>query len=304
MRMIHLFSVDAQEVVHVEPVTDAHVHVWELARRPQSWIDPLTMAVIDRDHPVAELEAELIAAGVTGSVLVQVLNDPDETDDLMWAGRSPVVEAVVGWVDLLDPGVADRLDELTAHPSGTRLAGVRHQSLAEADPAGWLERVAETAALPMLGERGLVCDLILRSEHLDIAHVVLRDHPGTTFVLDHAGKAPVVSGWGSEESRLWADRLMLLAGLENLVVKLSGLTTMADLRHWSTVDLTPYVDHLFGCFGPDRLLFGSDWPVSRRAGDYGRTIATAGELVADLVPVERAEVLSGTARRIYGLVAS
>ena len=132
MRMIHLHWIEA--------VTDAHVHVWELGRRPQPWIDPMAMAVINRDHPVAELEAELAGAGVRSAVLVQVLNDPGETEDLLWLGRSRVVDAVVGWVDLLDPQVAERLDELGAHASGTLLAGVRHQALAEPDPAGWLQR--------------------------------------------------------------------------------------------------------------------------------------------------------------------
>lgn len=291
-------------MVHVEPVIDAHVHVWELARRPQAWIDPVTMAVIDRDHPVVELEAELSAAGISGSVLVQVLNDPGETDDLMWAGRSPRVDAVVGWVDLLDPRLADRLDELAAHPSGTRLAGVRHQALAEADPARWLARAAGGPAFKELGARGLACDLILRPEHLDVVHEVVAANPGTTYVLDHAGKAPVLSGWDSEASQHWADRLTRLAGLEHLVVKLSGLTTMADLVSWSTADLTPYVDHLLDSFGPDRVLFGSDWPVSRRAGDYDRTITAARVLVADLAPAERAAVLSGTARRVYALAGA
>ena len=102
----------------------------------------MAMAVINRDHPVAELETELAGAGVRNAVLVQVLNDPGETEDLLWAGSSRVVDAVVGWVDLLDPQVAERLDELGAHASGTRLAGVRHQALAEPDPAGWLRAPA------------------------------------------------------------------------------------------------------------------------------------------------------------------
>ena len=285
-------------------MTDAHVHVWQLDRRPHDWIDPASMAVINRDHPVAELEGELRAAGVAGSVLVQVVNDPGETDDLLWAGRSRLVDAVVGWVDLLDPDIADRLDELAAHPSGTPLAGIRHQSLAEAYPAGWLERAAAGPGLRVLGERGLVCDLILRPEHLAVARTVAADHPGTTFVLDHAGKAPVLSGWGSEASTFWAEQVAALAGLEHVLVKLSGLATMADPERWTTADLAPYVDHLLGCFGPGRLVFGSDWPVSRRAASYERTVATAGELVARLSAEERDAILSANARRAYGLPAT
>ena len=261
----------------------------------------MAMAVINRDHPVAELETELADAGVRHAVLVQVLNDPGETEDLLSLGASGVVDAVVGWVDLLDPQVAERLDELGTHASGGLLAGVRHQALAEPDPAGWLVRAGAGPGLRSLGERGLVCDLMLRPEHLDVAHDVVAAHPGTTFVLDHAGKAPVLSGWASEESRRWATLMARLARQDHLMVKLSGLTTMADLAHWTTTDLAPYVDHLLECFGPDRLVFGSDWPVSRRAASYPRTVATARELVARLAPDERAAVLSGNARRVYGL---
>ena len=280
------------------------MHVWELGRRPQPWIDPVAMAVINRDHPVAELETELTGAGVRSAVLVQVLNDPGETEDLLWLGRSDVVDGVVGWVDLLDPRVAERLDELGAHASGTRLCGTRHQALAEPDPAGWLVRAGAGPGLRALGERGLVFDLMLRPEHLDVAHDVVAAHPGTTFVLDHAGKAPVLSGWGSDESRRWAALMVRLARQDHLLVKLSGLTTMADLEHWTSQDLAPYVDHLLECFGPHRLVFGSDWPVSRRAASYPRTIATARDLVERLAPDERAAVLSVNARRVYRLPAA
>jgi L-fuconolactonase len=282
-------------------VLDSHVHVWELGRRPQPWIDPVAMALIHRDHPVAELETTLAGAGVAGSVLVQVVNDPGETDDFLWAGASPCVEAVVGWVDLLGPGLDDRVDALVEHPSRTRLAGVRHQALAEPDPAGWLLRASAAGAFRLLGERGLACDLILRPEHLAVAHDVVAAHPGTTFVLDHAGKVPVLTGWGSPESRAWAASVARLGGLDHLLVKLSGLTTMADPERWSTADLAPYVDHVLEHVGPHRMLFGSDWPVSRRAGDYPRTVATARELVAALSEDEQRAVLSGTARRGYGL---
>jgi L-fuconolactonase len=162
-------------------------------------------------------------------------------------------------------------------------------------------RAGAGPGLRALGERGVVFDLMLRPEHLDVAHDVVAAHPGTTFVLDHAGKAPVLSGWGSDESRRWAAMMERLARQDHLLVKLSGLTTMADLERWSTEDLAPYVDHLLECFGPQRLVFGSDWPVSRRAASYPRTIATARELVARLAPDERAAVLSDNARRVYRL---
>ena len=129
-------------------------------------------------------------------------------------------------------------------------------------------------------------------------------HPDVRFVLDHAGKPPVAAGWGSAEAREWAGLVSALASLPQLVVKLSGLTTMADLERWTVADLAPWVDHLLEAVGPERLMFGSDWPVSRRAGDYPRTIGAVRELLARLSPGEQDHVLRGTAERVYRLTPS
>lgn len=286
------------------PVLDAHVHVWDLARRLQPWIPSDAREVLARDHSVDELQEQMRKAGVGGAVLVQVLNDAAETGDYLWAAaQSTGLLGVVGWVDLLAVDLDARLETLQSHPSGATLLGVRHQALAEPDPAGWLAGAGESGGLARLGQAGLVCDLMFRPEHLAEVYVVTRAHARTSFVLDHAGKPPITSGWASEESRAWATETARLAELPNVACKLSGLTTMADLVTWQVGDLTPYVEHLLAHFGPDRLLFGSDWPVSRRAGDYVRTVGTARELVARLSPDEQRAVLAGTAERVYALTS-
>jgi L-fuconolactonase len=282
-------------------VVDSHVHVWALSRHPQPWIDPRTMAVLARDYQPGELSSEASSAGVAGTVLVQVLNDAEETDDLLWAGAERPFSGVVPWVDLLGHDLEHQLDALLTHPSGAHLAGVRHQALAEADPGAWLTRAGEGSGFDLLGVRGLAFDLLLGPGHLATAHAVVAAHPGTTFVLDHAGKPPVTSGWSSAESQRWAESITTISRLPNSVCKMSGLTTLADRRSWNASDLRPYADHLFACFGADRVMFGSDWPVSLRAGSYSGTVATARELVAALSPSEQDSVLSGTARRVYGL---
>lgn len=281
------------------PVIDAHVHVWELARRPQPWIDPVAMSVLHRDHVVEELTSQLQQSRVEGAILVQVLNDADETDDyLRIAARSDLI-GVVGWVDLLARDVAPRLDALLDHPSGASLLGVRHQALAEQDPGNWFLRVGDRGSLRELGRRQLPFDLMFRPEHLATVYDVVRAQEGTTFVLDHGGKPPVLSGWTSDASQAWAARVADLSRLPHVTCKLSGLTTMADLTAWTVRDLSPYVDHLVSCFGPDRLMFGSDWPVSLRAGDYARTVDAARALVSGLAPDEQAAILGGTAQRVY-----
>lgn len=281
-------------------VVDAHTHVWELDRRPQSWIEPATMSVLARDHPVDELSHELADADVGAAVLVQVLNDTDETEDYLWAAAgSPAIVGVVGWADLLDPGFAHQLDALAAHPSGTALVGIRHQALAEPDPAGWLRRASSGNALRELGERGLVFDLMFRPEHLDVVAETASRHLGTAFVLDHAGKPPIADGWCSTTAQEWASRTRVLARHENLFCKLSGLTTMADVQQWTVADLAPYVEHLLATFGAQRLIFGSDWPVSLRAGSYRQTLSAVRELVVGLTPSEQAAILGANARRVY-----
>ncbi|MFC5731200.1 MULTISPECIES: amidohydrolase family protein [Nocardioides] len=282
-------------------VVDAHVHVWDLARRPQPWIDPRSMAVLERDYQPAELGAEVLSAGVSSAVLVQVLNDPEESEDLLWIGAERPFSAVVPWLDLLGHDLEPRLEAMLSHPSGAHLAGVRHQALAEADPAGWLARVGEGPGFALLGARSLAFDLLLGPDHLATAHAVVAAHPSTTFVVDHAGKPPVTSGWSSAESRRWAECIARISQLPNAFCKMSGLTTLADLTTWNRSELEPYVDHLLSRFGAERLMFGSDWPVSLRAGSYSRTVETARELVGTLTPSEQESVLAGTACRVYGL---
>ena len=280
-------------------VIDAHVHLWDLARRPQRWIDPVTMSVIHRDFGLTDLHAAQAEAGVRTGILVQVLNDPAETDDYFWLARDPALLGVIAWVDLLDPHVDAALDALAAHPSGARLLGVRHQALAEPDPSGWLTAAGDGLGLRALARRGLPLDLILRPEHLAVAREVSGRHTDLVMVLNHVGKAPVAAGWNSPEARQWATLVADLARLPQVACKLSGMTTMADLASWTVADLRPFVEHLLACFGPDRLLFGSDWPVSLRAGGYAATVTAARALVAELSESEQHAVLAGTAERVY-----
>jgi len=259
------------------------------------------MPVLDRDHPLSELGEELERCGVGTAVLVQVLNDAKETDDYLRLASTPPVVGVVGWVDLLAPDCAERIDDLLEHPSGSRLLGIRHQALAEPDPAGWLEQAAAGPGLTHLAQRGLVFDLMFSSGHLDVVDQAVARHLDTSFVLDHAGKVPIRAGWGSDVATAWADRLLRLSGHPHLACKLSGLTTMADLERWTPSDLEPFFDHLLRCFGAERLIFGSDWPVSLRAGSYEQTLEAAQRLVAGMSAAERAAVLGDNARRIYRL---
>ncbi|WP_299531910.1 amidohydrolase [uncultured Streptomyces sp.] len=279
------------------PLVDAHHHVWDLAVRDQEWITGDTLAPLRRSFTLADLEPEARAAGVTATVLVQTVTVAEETPEfLALAAGDNLVAGVVGWTDLTAPGVADTLAALRALPGGDRLVGIRHQVQGEPDPR-WLLRPDVLRGLAAVADAGLVHDLVVLPHQLPAATDAAAALPGLTFVLDHAGKPPIASG----ALLPWADHLRALAALPNTVCKLSGLVTEADHGTWTVRDLRPYTDTLLDAFGPDRLMFGSDWPVCRLAATYPQVIDAARTLTGTLGEDGRRAVFAGTATRVYGL---
>lgn len=278
-------------------IVDAHHHVWDLSVRDQEWITGDALAPIRRNFSLANLLPEARAAGVTASVLVQTVTVADETPEfLALAADSDLVAGVVGWTDLTRPDVADALAGLRQLPGGQHLVGIRHQVQGEPDPR-WLLRPDVRRGLAAVGAAGLAYDLVVLPRQLPACVEAAREHPGLTFVLDHAGKPPVASG----ALEPWAAAVRSLAALPNTVCKLSGLVTEADPKTWTTDDLRPYADTVLDAFGPGRLMFGSDWPVCTLAATYGEVIGAARELTDSLSGSERAAVFAGTAARVYRL---
>jgi L-fuconolactonase len=278
-------------------VVDAHHHLWDLGVRDQDWITGEALASIRRDFLAADLEPLAAGAGVTKTVVVQTVLVAEETPELLAiAADSALISAVVGWLDLTAPDVADRVAELRALPGGGALAGIRHQVQLEPDP-DWLVRPDVLAGLRALAEAGLVYDLVVQAHQLPACVRAAREVPGLTFVLDHLGKPPVASG----ALEPWATEVRALAEAPNTVCKLSGLVTEADWSGWTVDDLRPYADTVLDAFGPDRLMFGSDWPVSTLAADYARVLDTARKLTTGLGTAEQDAVFRGTASRVYGL---
>ncbi|WP_158853638.1 amidohydrolase family protein [Saccharothrix deserti] len=276
---------------------DAHHHLWDLAARPQDWLDGPDLAPIRRDFGPADLRAVTSAAGVDATVLVQVLPDIEETVEfLALAGKSDLVAGVVGWVDLTAPDVAGQLDRLRRGPGGDRLVGVRHLVQAEPDPA-WLVRPDVLAGLRAVRDAGLVYDLLTLPHQLPAAVEAVRAVPDLVFVLDHLSK-PDIAGHVLQP---WATRLSALAAEPNVVAKVSGLVTEAARPRWTVADLRPYVDIALEAFGPDRLMVGSDWPVCLLAASYEQVIDAAEQLTAGLTAAEQAQVFGGTATRVYRL---
>lgn len=278
-------------------VVDAHHHVWDLSVRDQDWITGEELAPLRRDFTLADLEPEARANGVCATVLVQTVTVPEETPEfLALADGSDLVAGVVGWTDLTAPDIADTLAALRELPGGDRLVALRHQVQGEPDPR-WLLRADVQRGLAAVADAGLAYDLVVQPHQLPAAVHAAELLPGLTFVLDHVGKPPVATG----ELQPWADDLRALAARPNTVCKLSGLVTEADPHDWTVKDLRPYAETALDAFGPDRLMFGSDWPVCRLVATYTEVVETALVLVDGLADDERDAVLATTAERVYGL---
>jgi L-fuconolactonase len=278
-------------------IIDAHHHVWDLSARDQDWITGPDLAPIRRDFALDDLAPEARAEGVRATVLVQTVTVAGETPELLaLADGSDLVAGVVGWTDLTAPGVADTLAGLRELPGGDRLAGIRHQVQGEPD-SRWLLRPDVQRGLAAVAAAGLVHDLVVRPHQLPAAAEAAARLPGLTFVLDHLGKPPIAA----RELEPWASDVRALAAHPNAVCKLSGMVTEAAWSTWTTPDLLPYADTVLDAFGPDRLMFGSDWPVCRLAASYAEVVAAARALTQRLSEGERTAVFEGTARRVYGL---
>jgi L-fuconolactonase len=285
-------------------VIDAHHHLWDLTAREhrwlmggQSWASDDELARLRRSFTLADLAPLAAAAGITGTVVIQTVTEPWETPDLLAlaAGSDPysaLLAGVVGWTDLTAPAAADAAAGLRELPGGEFLCGIRHPVLAEPDPA-WLARPAVLRGLRALAAAGLSFDIVTQPQQLPAAVTAAQSVPELTMVLDHLGGPPV----GSGEDGPWAAAIRGLAALPNVTCKLSGAHT--DPARAS--DLRPYYETVLAAFGPDRLMFGTDWPVSTLAASYGQICDLYQELTAQLSPAEQDAIFDRTARRVYRL---
>ncbi|GAB3827918.1 amidohydrolase family protein [Kribbella italica] len=275
---------------------DAHHHVWDLGVREQSWMVGSAMDPIRRNFLVDDLAPLAAAADVTQTVLVQTVGLAAETPEFLAVAESnELVAGVVGWVDLTADDVENALAGLLNRPDGSWLKGIRHQVHDEPD-VEWLNRADVRRGLATIAEAGLVYDLLTKTPHLPAAVETVRALPELTFVVDHISK-PVIGG----DLEPWATGLRDLAAEPNVTCKLSGLVTEASWTGWKVADLKPYADVVLEAFGPDRVMFGSDWPVCLLAATYGEVVDAAEQLTEGLTTAERADVFGETARRTYHL---
>ena len=284
--------------MHEQPIIDAHIHLWNLERGGYPWLTP-DLAPLNRTIEFDDFARLLAATPVSAAVAVQSDENDADTDYLLAvAAAHREIVGVVGWLPLASPDdSARRLEELSRHP---RFCGVRVGINMEPD-ADWLLRDDVRASLALVEARDLPFEVVsVRRRHLELVPELSERHPRLRMVIDHLSKPPI----RKDESWIagWRENLARAAENPNVYAKVSGLTpARGALDDWTAEDVRPFVEYAFEQFGPDRLMFGTDWPVSELAGGYLKVWSELSALFDELAPADRAAVLGGTARRVYGL---
>jgi L-fuconolactonase len=274
---------------------DAHQHFWRYDEREYGWIDD-SMAALRRDFLPEDLKPEMERNGFQGCVAVQARQTLEETRWLLeLAERAPFILGVVGWVDLRSPRLRFELRSLAGQ---SKLVGVRHIVQSEPDER-FLLQPDFLRGIAMLEEFDLAYDILIYPRHLPVAAEFVTRFPRQRFVLDHLAKPPIKSG-GLDS---WARGIRELAAFDNVFCKVSGLVTEADWQAWKPENIRPYLDVAFECFGPSRLMIGSDWPVCTVAAPYSRAMDIVKDYLGTYAAEERDAVLGGNAAKFWRLKA-
>ena len=276
---------------------DAHQHFWAYSRSEFDWIDP--NSVLARDFLPADLMPMLDAAAIDGCVAVQAQQNDAETRWLLeLASANPRIMGVVGWIDLQADDIAERLETWSG---SSRLVGFRHIVQDEPDD-DFLLTPDFVRGVRATVERSYSYDILVKPRQAihvrrfcDLVANGLSAPP--RLILDHGAKPAIAhGGW-----QPWADAIVEMARVPSLYCKISGLVTEADHATWTADQIARYLDHLLACFGADRLIFGSDWPVCRLAAEYRQVVDLIDGFVTRACPTAREGIFGGNARAAYGL---
>ena len=274
---------------------DSHQHFWNPARGDYDWM-PKGDPVLDLVYRPSDLTATLARHQIDGTVLVQAAATVAETEYMLGlADASDFIKGVVGWVDFEQPADAKVLERLKAHP---KFKGVRPmiQDIPDDD---WMLRDDVQWAYAALSDLDLTFDALGFPRHLANFLTILKRYPKLRVVIDHCMK-PQIRDHNAANFAFWAEGMARLAGETGAFVKFSALITEAN-PDWSADALRPYVDHILRVFGPERIMWGSDWPVCRLRAEYDGWISAAKSLTAHLPPDAQAQVYGRTAEQFYRL---
>lgn len=278
-------------------IIDAHQHFWQRslpAPFDHRWQEAPDKAAICRDFLPLHLEPLLRKVGVTRCVFVQTQHHLEENRwALGLAEQHSFIAGVVGWVDLASPRCEEQLLQFKAHPT---FVGVRHITQDEPDD-DFIVRDDIVRGLKVLEKHDVPFDLLFYVKHLKHAATLGRRLPGLRMVIDHLAKPRIAA----QRTEGWLDDLKAAATCPNIFCKLSGMITEADWKKWKPANLKPYVRAALELFGPDRCMFGSDWPVCELAGSYEQVFHALTDALGPISDSERQLIFAGTARRFYGL---
>jgi L-fuconolactonase len=274
-------------------IIDAHHHYWNYDPLAYDWIDD-AMKAIRRDFLPEHLSSALAEAGVDGVITVQARQMIEETEWLLeMARQTPFMKGVVGWLPLTEDNLECHLIRFSEEPL---LKGLRHVIQGEADPEFML-RPDFNRGIALLKKYGFVYDILIVERQLPNTIKMVDKHPYQPFVLDHIAK-PLI---GKNELSPWKENIRELAKRPNVCCKLSGMVTEADYQLWTPEQLQPYFEVVMEAFGPDRLLYGSDWPVCLVATSYNSWAELVKKNIAAFSPEEQAGIMGGNAQRVYRL---
>ena len=274
---------------------DSHQHFWHYHPVRDAWITD-EMAVLKRDFLPADFLPELRANGIDACVAVQADQSEEETRFLLdLAEKHREIAGVVGWVNLLDERVEERLEYFSHF---RKLRGFRHIVQAEPDDR-FLMRKEFLRGVGMLSRFGFTYDILIYARHLPVAAEFVQQFPSQKFVVDHMAKPQIKA----RELDDWSRGMRAIAKHPNVWCKVSGLVTEADWKRWTPDDFRPYLDEVFTAFGFDRLMFGSDWPVCLLGSNYRNVKAIVDDYTQSFSAIDKENIFGGNAIRFYGLAA-
>ncbi len=276
---------------------DSHHHIWDLSVRDQDWITGEAMQPIRRNFSMADLREAIAGHGIDKTVLVQTVTDYAETPELLKiAENDSLIAGVVGWLKIDAPDAIEHLRGYLDLPGAKYLKSIRDVAQDHPD-SNYLGKAETIANVRKLGEFGIAYDLLSKTPELAGAVSLVKACPDVQFIMDHISKPDIARG----TMQPWKTLMTELASFPNVVCKISGLVTEADWHVWKIQDFKPYTDHLLEVFTPQRLMFGSDWPVATLGGTYSQVIKLAEQLTSELTPDEGDYFWSKTAIHAYSL---
>ena len=276
---------------------DSHHHIWDLSVRDQDWITGDSMQPIRRNFSMSDLREAIAGQGLVKTVLVQTVTDYAETPELLALAESDsLIAGVVGWLKIDAPDAIEHLRGYLDLSGASYLKSIRDVAQDHPD-SNYLGKAETIANVRKLGEFGIAYDLLSKTPELAGAVALVKACPDVQFIMDHISKPYIANG----TTEPWKSLMTELASFPNVVCKISGLVTEAKWHDWKVQDFKPYTDHLLEIFTPQRLMFGSDWPVATLGGTYDQVINLAENLTSGLTPSEGDFFWGKTAINAYNL---